>query len=139
MASHGMHAHPSPGVSIDYFAAGEGRPVVLVHGITESRRAWDPLIAPLIAAGYRVIAIDLRGHGASSKVAPYDLATMAGDLGAVLAEERIGDLHGVTTTRMASPPRRVSSASAICSSGKRCVTRSISRTFPCRTSSMARG
>jgi pimeloyl-ACP methyl ester carboxylesterase len=82
-----MHAHPTPGVSIDYFAAGEGRPVVLVHGITESRRTWDPLVAPLIAAGYRLIAVDLRGHGASSKAPPYDLATMAGDLGAVLAEQ----------------------------------------------------
>jgi pimeloyl-ACP methyl ester carboxylesterase len=87
MASHGSHAHPAPGVSIDYFTAGEGRPLVLVHGITESRRTWDPLVAPLIAAGYRLIAVDLRGHGASSHVAPYDLTTMAGDLGAVLATE----------------------------------------------------
>ncbi len=86
-----MHAHPSPDVTIDYFAAGEGRPLALVHGITESRRTWDPLLAPLIAAGYRVVAVDLRGHGASSKVAPYDLATMAADLGAVLAEEQIDD------------------------------------------------
>ena len=87
MAGHGSHAHPTPDVTIDYFAAGEGRSVVLVHGITESRRAWDPLIAPLIAQGYRVVAIDLRGHGDSSRVAPYDLATMAGDLGAVVAAE----------------------------------------------------
>lgn len=91
MAGHGSHAHPSPGVSIDYFAAGDGRPLALVHGITESRRTWDPLLAPLIAAGYRVIAMDLRGHGASSHVAPYDLATMAGDLGAVLRAEGADD------------------------------------------------
>jgi pimeloyl-ACP methyl ester carboxylesterase len=89
--SHASHAHPAPGVTIDYFAAGEGKSLVLVHGITESRRTWDPLVAPLIAAGYRVVAVDLRGHGASSQVAPYDLATMAGDLGAVLAEEGIDD------------------------------------------------
>lgn len=91
MAGHGTHAHPSPGVSIDYFAAGEGRPLALVHGITESRRTWDPLLAPLIAAGYRVIAVDLRGHGGSSRIAPYDLATMAGDLGAVLQAEGADD------------------------------------------------
>lgn len=91
MAGHGSHAHPSPGVSIDYFAAGEGRPLALVHGITESRRTWDPLLAPFLAAGYRVIAVDLRGHGASSHVAPYDLATMAGDLGAVLRAEGADD------------------------------------------------
>ena len=91
MAGHGNHAHPSPGVSIDYFAAGEGRPLVLVHGITESRRTWDPLLAPLLAAGYRVIAVDLRGHGGSSRVAPYDLGTMAADLGAVLQIEGADD------------------------------------------------
>jgi pimeloyl-ACP methyl ester carboxylesterase len=91
MAGHGSHAHPAPGVTIDYFAAGSGRPLVLVHGITESRRTWDPLIAPSIAAGYRVVAVDLRGHGDSSKVPPYDLATMAADLGAVLEEERLHD------------------------------------------------
>ena len=91
MASHGSHAHPAPGVTIDYFAAGTGRPVVLVHGITESRRAWDPLVAPLIAADCRGIVVDLRGHGDSSKVGPYDLATMAGDVGAVLRAEGVDD------------------------------------------------
>lgn len=91
MGAHGLHVHPTPDVTIDYFAAGHGPAVVLVHGITESRRAWDPLIAPLIAAGYRIVAVDLRGHGDSSRVPPYDLATMAGDLGAVLAAEGIDD------------------------------------------------
>ena len=91
MGAHGLHAHPTPDVTIDYFVAGAGRSLVLVHGITESRRTWDPLLAPLIAAGYRVTAIDLRGHGDSSRVAPYDLATMAADLGAVLAQEGLDD------------------------------------------------
>ena len=91
MGSHGQHVHPAPDVTIDYFAAGEGPVVVLVHGITESRRTWDPLIAPLLAQGYRVIAMDLRGHGGSSRVGPYDLATMAGDLGALLAAEGADD------------------------------------------------
>jgi pimeloyl-ACP methyl ester carboxylesterase len=91
MSSHGQHAHPAPDVTIDYFAAGDGPVVALVHGITESRRTWDPLISPLLAQGYRVIAMDLRGHGSSSRVAPYDLATMAADLGAVLAAEGADD------------------------------------------------
>ena len=85
------HAHPSPDVSIDYVTMGEGRPLVLVHGITESRRSWDALVAPLIEQGYRVTMLDLRGHGASSKVPPYDLATMAADVGAVLDAEGLTD------------------------------------------------
>ena len=91
MGAHGRHVHPTPDVTIDYFMAGEGPVVALVHGITESRRTWDPLVAPLIAAGYRVIAIDLRGHGDSSRVAPYDLQTMATDVGTVLAAEGVDD------------------------------------------------
>lgn len=91
MGAHGLHVHPAPDVTIDYFAAGTGPAVVLVHGITESRRTWDPLIAPLIAAGRRIVAVDLRGHGDSSRTPPYDLATMAADLGAVLAHEELDD------------------------------------------------
>lgn len=91
MGAHGLHVHPTPDVTIDYFAAGSGSPVVLVHGRGESRRVWDPLLAPLIAAGHRVTAVDLRGHGDSSPVGPYDVATMAADLGAVLEQEGITD------------------------------------------------
>jgi pimeloyl-ACP methyl ester carboxylesterase len=91
MGAHGLHVHPTPDVTIDYFAAGTGPSLVLVHGITESRRSWDPLLAPLIEAGYRVTAIDLRGHGESSRVGPYDLATMAGDLAAVVAHDGLED------------------------------------------------
>ena len=83
------HAHTADDVSIEYFAAGEGSAVVLVHGITESRRAWDPLIAPLIADGHRVIALDLRGHGDSEAAATYDSMSMAGDVAAVVAAEGI--------------------------------------------------
>jgi pimeloyl-ACP methyl ester carboxylesterase len=91
MGAHGMHVHPSDDVTIDYYAAGDGPTVVLVHGITESRRSWDPLFPTFLAAGYRVVLVDLRGHGDSSKVGPYDLATMAADLGHVLAAEEVSD------------------------------------------------
>lgn len=91
MGAHGMHVHPSDDVTIDYYAAGSGPTIVLVHGITESRRAWDPLFPKFLQAGYRVVLVDLRGHGDSSKVAPYDLATMAGDIGQVLDAEQSSD------------------------------------------------
>ena len=63
---------------------GHGPDLVLVHGITESARSWDPLIAAL-AGDHRVIAVDLRGHGRSAGGGPWDLATMAADVHEVVA------------------------------------------------------
>ena len=83
--------HPAPDVTIGYESVGDGPAIVLVHGITEDRRAWDPLVDRFVAAGYRVTAVDLRGHGASSHRPPYDLATMAGDVAAVLDAEGAAD------------------------------------------------
>ena len=48
--------------SLSYFVTGEGRPVTLLHGFTQSGRSWRELIAKL-PAGYRWIVPDLRGHG----------------------------------------------------------------------------
>jgi pimeloyl-ACP methyl ester carboxylesterase len=62
-------ATASDGASIAYEVVGDGPPIVLVHGIIESRRSWDPLIAPL-AREHRVVAVDLRGHGASDRRPP---------------------------------------------------------------------
>ncbi|MGH9135359.1 MAG: alpha/beta fold hydrolase [Ilumatobacteraceae bacterium] len=78
------HVHTADGVTIDYSTVGSGAPVVLVHGITESRAAWDPIVPPLADAGYRVISVDLRGHGASSMARRYDLGSMAADVAAVV-------------------------------------------------------
>lgn len=47
--------------------------LVLLHGITESRRAWDPVTQRLQAAGHRVLALDLHGHGEARGAPPYDL------------------------------------------------------------------
>ncbi len=44
----------------------DGSPLVLIHGYTDSARDWAPLV-PLMARRFRLIVVDLRGHGASSK------------------------------------------------------------------------
>ena len=62
---------------------GDGRPVLLVHGITESAASWDPVTEEL-RSDHRVITMDLRGHGASSTADRYDLEAMAGDVIAVI-------------------------------------------------------
>lgn len=78
------------GLDLDYVDEGEGDPVLLVHGFGSNIQTnwrgpgWIDL---LVHAGYRVVAFDNRGHGASSK--PYDPALyhsglMAEDAGALL-------------------------------------------------------
>ncbi len=68
------------GVSLRYAVAGEGRPVVLVHGNGESHDLFDTQIGQLTAAGYRVYAPDSRGHGANPPLPEYHYADMAEDI-----------------------------------------------------------
>lgn len=44
-----------------------GRPLLLVHGFTGAKEDFEPLFAPLAAAGWHAAAADLRGHGESVK------------------------------------------------------------------------
>lgn len=68
-----------------YFSLGEGRPVLLLHGISNSGRAWAPQVPALVAAGYRVIVPDHAGHGASGRLsAPLGVADIAADSIALL-------------------------------------------------------
>ncbi len=59
-----------------------------MHGITESRHSWDPLL-PGLAGSFDVLAVDLRGHGESEVVPPFDVFTMATDLHDVVEAEGI--------------------------------------------------
>lgn len=54
----------------DYFAPARKAPdkaplAILIHGEGTTRAAWRPLMSPLHAAGFAVLALDLRGHGES--------------------------------------------------------------------------
>jgi pimeloyl-ACP methyl ester carboxylesterase len=54
---------------------------VLVHGVTSSSRTWWRVGPALAERGYRVLAVDLRGHGASPRAeAGLSVADLAGDL-----------------------------------------------------------
>jgi len=54
-------------VTLHYVEAGEGPLVVLLHGFPEFSYAWRDQIGPLAAAGFRVVAPDLRGYNLSSR------------------------------------------------------------------------
>jgi pimeloyl-ACP methyl ester carboxylesterase len=59
------------GTKIHYVAQGQGAPVVLLHGFTNTLGMWTttPLYRELLAQGYRVVALDLRGNGQSASPA----------------------------------------------------------------------
>lgn len=55
------------GARIYYEDQGEGQPIVLVHGWLCSTRFWQKNV-PQLAKQFRVVTLDLRGHGNSSKI-----------------------------------------------------------------------
>jgi pimeloyl-ACP methyl ester carboxylesterase len=78
------------GVEIAFLDEGEGEPVVLVHGFASNKEvnwAAPSWMTTLTRAGRRAIALDNRGHGASTKLydpAAYHSAIMAEDVRALL-------------------------------------------------------
>lgn len=75
------------GVSLAGEQAGEGTPVVLLHGLTATRRYVTMGSRGLQRSGHRVVAYDARGHGASTPApdaAAYAYELLAADLEAVL-------------------------------------------------------
>ena len=80
------------GGALAAFEWGEGLPVLLVHGWEGSHADMDGFVAPLVAAGFRAVAMDLPGHGISTgTLAPIPL--MAKAVRAVA--DAIGGTHGL--------------------------------------------
>ncbi len=70
-----------------------GPPVVLLHALGLSWHMWAPIMEPL-ARGRRLLAYDLRGHGAAAEAPiPGNLATLATDLREVLDTEGLAAAH----------------------------------------------
>jgi len=82
-------------VEIAYLDEGEGEPIVLVHGFASTKEVnWvqPGWVSVLNRAGRRTVALDNRGHGASSKLydpAAYHSAAMADDVHALLDHLKI--------------------------------------------------
>jgi pimeloyl-ACP methyl ester carboxylesterase len=77
------------GVELSGEESGEGAPVVLLHGLTATRRYVVHGSKALERGGHRVVMYDARGHGRSSGGAAYDYGTLAHDLLAVLGERGV--------------------------------------------------
>jgi pimeloyl-ACP methyl ester carboxylesterase len=87
MVAMGERLIESSGVRLACSDDGEGTPVVLLHGLTATRRYVVMGSRSLERSGHRVIAYDARGHGQSSPAVDpgdYRYSDLAGDLEAVL-------------------------------------------------------
>jgi pimeloyl-ACP methyl ester carboxylesterase len=82
-------------VEIAYLDEGEGDPIVLVHGFASSKTVnwvYPTWVSELRKNGYRVIALDNRGHGDSEKLydsESYHIGIMAGDITALMDHLKI--------------------------------------------------
>jgi 2-succinyl-6-hydroxy-2,4-cyclohexadiene-1-carboxylate synthase len=83
-------------VRLSYFVLGDGQPVTLLHGFTQSGRSWREVISRM-PAGWRWIAPDLRGHGetVTRPGAPCSMDACTDDLVAVWEELDLGRTHVV--------------------------------------------
>ncbi|MFI6859982.1 alpha/beta fold hydrolase [Streptomyces sp. NPDC050421] len=81
------HLVPSPAGRIHLVEQGTGPLVLLVHGFPESWYSWRHQLPALAAAGYRAVAVDVRGYGRSSRpgdVAAYRMLELVEDNVAVV-------------------------------------------------------
>src|SRR5580658_6724361 len=85
LPAHGKHGYaPVNGIKIWYATFGHGAPVILLHGGLANSNYWGKLV-PALARHYRVIVMDSRGHGRSSRDAqPYGYDLMASDVTALM-------------------------------------------------------
>lgn len=111
-------------VEIAYIDEGEGDPILLVHGFASSKNVnwiYPTWVSELKKNGRRVIAFDNRGHGESGKLydaADYEIATMAGDISALMDHLKIerADVMGyslgsrMTAVLALQAPQRLRSA-----------------------------
>lgn len=89
-------AHAGDGIDLCYFEWGEADAptVLLVHATGFHARCWDQTVAAL-PEGYRAVAVDMRGHGRSTKQGPYNWATFGADLSAFVEALELEDAVGV--------------------------------------------
>jgi pimeloyl-ACP methyl ester carboxylesterase len=111
-------------VEIAYLDEGEGDPILLVHGFASSKNVnwvYPAWVSELKKSGRRVIALDNRGHGESTKLydpEAYHIGTMAGDVSALMDHLKIerADIMGysmgsrMTAWLARSQPQRLRSA-----------------------------
>jgi pimeloyl-ACP methyl ester carboxylesterase len=83
----GVRGSEIAGIGLSVHEAGSGPAVVMVHGFPELGYSWHHQLATLAASGFRAIAPDMRGYGASDcpdACEAYDLEHLAADMAGLL-------------------------------------------------------
>ncbi|HEX9449492.1 MAG TPA: alpha/beta fold hydrolase [Dongiaceae bacterium] len=101
------HTIQANGIRQHFLLAGEGAPVVLLHGFPETSYAWRHQV-PVLAEQYKVIVPDLRGYGETDKPAHgYDKRNMARDIRELISAlgiDHIALIGHDRGARVATPP-----------------------------------
>ena len=73
----------------DIVGAEDGPVVCITHSLASDSGMWAEQMPPLVQAGFRILRLDMRGHGGSDPVAgDYTMKTLAGDVAATLEGSR---------------------------------------------------
>lgn len=81
------------GCQLHYEDYGHGTPVLLIHGLGSSTLDWEFQI-PVLSARYRVLALDVRGHGRSDKPRErYRMIDFADDVAALIEHLQLPPVH----------------------------------------------
>src|SRR6478672_507031 len=83
-------------IAYDLVGPETGPVVCMTHSLASDGGMWTEQVPPLLAAGFRVLRIDMRGHGGSDPVeGDYTMQALAGDVAAVLDALSIKRVHYV--------------------------------------------
>jgi pimeloyl-ACP methyl ester carboxylesterase len=135
------------GIRLHVAETGEGPPVLMLHGFAEFWWTWRHQLTALADAGFRAVAVDLRGYGDSDKPPRgYDAWTLSGDVAGLIKAlgERGAHLvgHGwgglLAWAVAALHPRLVRSVSALAAPHPLALRRQIRRTALRRRGNQAR-
>jgi 3-oxoadipate enol-lactonase len=82
-------------LKMNYQVTGDGQPLVFIHGLGSSGRDWEYQVE-YFSMKYKVITMDLRGHGNSEKpIGPYSMTQFANDIAGLLKSLQVGSAHVV--------------------------------------------
>jgi 3-oxoadipate enol-lactonase len=80
-------------IETNYREEGSGFPLILIHGLSDDSTLWTPLV-PELSKHYKTIAVDIRGHGCSSKPDnAYSIKLFSEDLSGFMEKQEISQTH----------------------------------------------